>query len=335
MKILMASGGSGGHIYPSLALANGLKDKYTVEFIGYKGKMENKIIPNNNYVFHGIDKSKHKYFGLYSEYKKIKNKIKEVDPDLVIGWGNSLSFLAVLAAHRLGVKTIIHEQNIIPGKANKLASRFVDDVVISYDETNKYFKKCLCLGNPRGEESANNINNVYVLDKNKKNVLIVMGSLGSSSVYKFMIDLLNTVKIDAHFIVVIGKNVRNDLKINNTNDVSVYDYIESMPSLLKEVDLIISRAGATTLSEIEALNVVSILIPSPYVTNNHQYLNAKALVDKNLAMMIEEKDLDKGKVKDMIMDSSKHMSIKMNLYKNRKKKGITDFVKLIDDKYKK
>lgn len=335
MKILMASGGSGGHIYPSIALADKLKDKYIVEFIGYNEKMESKLIPNNGYVFHGIDKNKHKYLGLYFAYRKIKNKIKEINPDLVIGWGNSLSFLVVLAAHKLGIKTIIHEQNIIPGKANKLSSIFVDDVVTSFDESNKYFKNSLCYGNPRGEVALNDKNKLYKLDKSKRNILIVMGSLGSSSVYKFMINFLNTVKVDANFIIVVGKNVSEDLKLNGLNSVTIYDYIESMPSLLKEIDLIISRAGATTLSEIETLNVVSILIPSPYVTNNHQYLNAKSLVDRGLAMMIEEKQLDNIILKNMIENIEVQLNIKMNLYKNKKKKGITDFVKLIDDKYKK
>jgi len=333
MKILMASGGSGGHIYPSLALAKALKDKYDVQFIGYNNKMESKVIPTNGYVFNGIDKSKHNYLGLIKEYINIKKSIKNINPDLVIGWGNSLSFLAVLAAKRLGIRTIIHEQNVIPGKANKMSSFFVDDVVTSFEESNKYFKKSICLGNPRGE--LFDVNKEYKIDKSKTNVLIVMGSLGSSTVYRFIVDFLNTIKIDAHFILVVGKNVQRNLTLNNLNDVTVYDYIESMPSLLKEVDIVISRAGATTLSEIEALNVVSILIPSPYVTNNHQYLNARSLVDKNLAMMIEEKDLNNELLKNMIVDANKRMKIKLNLYKNKKKKGITDFVKLIDDKYKK
>ena len=333
MKILMASGGSGGHIYPSLALAEYLK-KDDVYFIGYNNHMEDRIINKDNFEFIGIDKRKGKYKSLWMEYRSIKKKIEELNPDLVIGWGNSLSFLSVLAAKRLGIKTIIHEQNIIPGKANKYSSYFVDDVVTSFEESNKYFKKSITLGNPRGEYVLLNSGQKYKLKKDKLNILVVMGSLGSSTVYSFIMDFINTVKVDARFIISMGKNVRNNVDINNVNEVIVYDYIDSMGDMLKEVDLVISRAGATTISELLSLNVVSILIPSPYVASNHQYYNAKMLVDNGLALMIEEKKLDKNRLKNLIDNRSMQLDIKMNLLKTKKKKGISDFIKLIDEKYR-
>ena len=330
----MASGGSGGHIYPSLALAKILNKNHEVSFIGYKKHMEDKVIDKNKYNFYGINKKK-KYLGLYSEYRNIKKEIKKIKPDLVIGWGNSLSFLSLLAAKRCHIKTILHEQNIIPGKANKLASYFVDDSILSFQDTLKYIKQGKVFGNPRGEEALNSIKSDYKLSKDKANILIVMGSLGSSSVTSFMIDLLNKVKFDAHFIISIGKNVKLKTEFNKLNDIDIYEYIESMPSLMRDVDLLISRAGATTISEIEALNVVSLLIPSPYVTNNHQYLNAKYMFDKGLAMMVEEKDLNEKIIRDYINDKKMQLKIKMNLMKEKKKKGITDFVNLINDKYSK
>jgi len=330
----MASGGSGGHIYPSIALADELKKNHKVSFIGYKGKMEDKVIKNHGYDICLINKGNKKYFSLFREYKNIKNEIKNINPDIVIGWGNSLSFLSVLAAKKLNIKTIVHEQNIIPGKANKYSSYFVDKIALSYEETKKYIKKGIVVGNPRGEASTN-LTKKYNLDKSKINVLIVMGSLGSSSVINFFLSLLNNIKINAHFIISIGANVKLKESFSSLNDVEVYEYIDSLPSLMKEVDLVISRAGATILSEIEALNVVSLLIPSPYVTNNHQYINAKYMVDKGLAMMIEEKNLNEKSIKKIIEDTNEHIKIKMNLLNNKKNKGITNFIKLINDKYSK
>lgn len=334
MKILMASGGSGGHIYPSLALAEYLI-KDDIYFIGYNSHMEDRIIDKNKYKFIGVNKEKGRYIARLKEYKNIKKSIKELNPDLVIGWGNSLSFLSVLAAKRLGIKTIIHEQNSIPGKANKYSSIFVDDVITSFVNSNKHFKKSITLGNPRGEYVYLNSGSKYKFKKDKINILIVMGSLGSSTVSSFMLNFINSVKVNARFIISMGKNVRNNTTLNDTNEVIIYDYIDSMGDMLNEVDLVISRAGATTLSEILSLDVVSILIPSPYVTNNHQFLNAKMLVDNGLAIMIEEKNLDKELLKKYIDDKSLQLKIKMNLIKEKKTKGISDFIKLIDEKYRK
>lgn len=334
MKILMASGGSGGHIYPALALAEELVKDNEVSFIGYKNHMEDKVINVNGYKFIDIPKRTGKYISMIKEYKDIKKSIKEYKPDIVIGWGNSLSFLSVLAAKRLGIKTIIHEQNIIPGKANMLSSKFVDDIVTSFDNTS-YFKNQLALGNPRGEYATLYSKVKYDIPHDKKNILIVMGSLGSSTVSTFMMNFINNIKVNARFVISLGKNVKGNYRFNNLNEVIVYDYIESMPDMLRNVDLVISRAGATTISELLSLNKVSILIPSPYVANNHQYKNAKALLDKDLVFMVEEDKLDNDKLKMMIEDDSSILRVRMNLMKEKKKKGITDFVRLINDKYKK
>lgn len=318
MKLMIATGGTGGHIYPALALADAAKNRYKdidILFIGNDNRMETEIVPKHGYAFKGIrasglagsvfDKIK-AVLQLFSARIQAKKIIKEFKPDCVIGFGGYVSAPVLLAAQSLGIKTMIHEQNSIVGKANLLLKDKVDGIVICYDKCFDELpkNKTRLLGNPRSTLAIENEFNKSYFDSlnlpiDKPIVLIVMGSLGSTSVNEIMVDALKGIE-DVTFLYVSGKaNYEETKKKFNQDNVFVVDYIDQL-GILKRIDLMICRAGATTAAEITALGVPTILIPSPYVANNHQFYNASVLVDQKCAFMIEEKELNKEVLHDKI-----------------------------------
>lgn len=310
MKVIISAGGTGGHIYPALAIANKIKEKdknAQILYIGTKNRMEKDIVPNEGYEFIGINieglrrslspkniKSVILFINAISKCKKI---IKKFNPDVVIGVGGYVSAPVVYAAHKLGVKCCIHEQNSSFGVTNKFASKYADKIFVSFkslvDENNK---RIIYTGNPCSEnakKAKDMKKEEFGLSSNKKLVVIVMGSLGSKTIndkMKNMLTLFNNKEYEVLFAT--GKNYYDEYKkLKYTKNIKIVPYINNMTSLLKKTDVLISRAGASTLSEISTLNTPSILIPSPYVTENHQYKNAMDLVSKDAAMILEEKNL--------------------------------------------
>ena len=309
--MIIATGGTGGHIYPALALADQAKKRYKdldILFIGNSNRMEKDIIPERGYAFYGLEASglsgsllsKGKAVLQMLKAKRTAKKVlKQFNPDIVIGFGGYVSAPVLMAANDLHMKTMIHEQNSIVGKSNQVVANKVDGIVVCYekclDELPK--QKTRLLGNPRATlaiETAFNetyFNSLH-LDDTKPIVMIVMGSLGSTSINEMMVEALKGID-DVTFIYVSGKkDFENAKKQFSQSNVYVFDYIDQL-AILKRLNLIVCRAGATTAAEICALGVPSILIPSPYVANNHQFYNASVLVENNCAFMIEEKDLNK------------------------------------------
>ena len=314
VKVIITAGGTGGHIYPALSIINKIKEKESnseILYIGTHNRMEKDIIPTYSIKYipleiYGLSKKdlfrNIKNINLIRKsYKKCKKIIKEFKPDIVIGVGGYVTFPVILAAHKLNIKTFIHEQNSIPGKSNKFLEKYVDAIGISFIDSKKYFKeqnKVFFTGNPCSENAIKN-NKVsktkYNIKSYKKLVLIVSGSLGSSTINNKMIEYLNSIKDKKYEVIyVTGKDYYNEfIKNKFPSNVHIYPFIENMSGLLKDVDVIVSRAGASSLSEILALKVPSIIIPSPYVANNHQYYNALSLKENNACIMIEESDLKK------------------------------------------
>lgn len=337
MRVIISAGGTGGHIYPALAIINKIKEcEPNSEFlyIGTHDRMEKDIIPAHNIPFktieiYGFYRKKLyrnfktiKYF--YKGYKECKKIISEFKPDVVIGVGGYVTGPVVFAAHKLGYPTFIHEQNSIPGKCNKFLSNFVDLIGISFLSSKEFFpkEKVLYTGNPCSEEAIKKdaiSKSKFGLNDNKKLVLIVMGSLGASKVndfFKNSIKLFNNKEYEVLYVTG-NSSYETFSKIKVPHNVKVVPYIEDLTRIMKKTDIIVSRAGASTLSEIVALELPSILIPSPYVPDNHQYKNAMDLVDKNCAIMLEEKDL-KGdilirKIDELIKDKNELSEMKKSL----------------------
>ena len=337
MRVIISAGGTGGHIYPALAVLNKIKEKEpTSEFlyIGTHNRMEKDIVPAKGIPFQSIEIYGFDRHNLFRNFKvlhcllksrrKCKKIIKKFNPDIVIGFGGYVTVPVISCAKKLGYKTFIHEQNSIPGKANLYLVKYVDRIAISMKSSEKDFpsEKTIFTGNPCSED-AKSIKPMsksdLKLSDEKKLILIVMGSLGASTVNDILVEALPKIKRNDYEVVFItGKNDYDKI-IKNTfpNNVKVYPYIDGLPGLMKKTDLIVTRAGASTLSEIIALKVPSILIPSPYVPNNHQYLNAMDLVNENAAEILEEKDLNSDclikKMESLLDDNKKLDEMKKNL----------------------
>lgn len=349
MKIIVSAGGSGGHIYPALAIIDKFKEKekkLDILYIGTTDRMEKDIVPQHgiNYIsirVRGFDRGFHirnlisiSYF--LKAVRKVKKVIKEFKPDVVIGVGGYVTGPVIYAAKKTEVKTVIHEQNSSLGLSNRFLLRYVNKVFTSFectkDNTKHYKNKIIFTGNPTSEsylnkKSANKKD--YGLDDKKKLVLFVMGSQGSKKINDKMKKILtNFDKKNYEIIYVTGKGYYDEfMDIKFPKNVKIYEFIDNMGSLLKVTDLIVTRAGASTICETATLGVPSIFIPSPYVTDNHQYYNAMDLVNKDAAMILEEDKINKKNIVKMIDDilnnENKYNKIKNNLSKMAVKDSAT------------
>lgn len=318
MKIAMVAGGTGGHIYPALTLAQALQDRgHQVSFIGSNDRMEKDLIPSRGFAYTGLDVYTTRG-GLFQKLKSILSIIRAYfacldllkDYDMAIGFGNYISLPVMKAARKLGLKTVIHEQNSFVGRANRLLDNDVDLIIGSYEENLKQFSNpnIKILGNPQSTKAFGIKKNEEVLkelglDPNKKTVVIFMGSLGSSTVNEKLIDYFK--KLDGSYQVVFatGKSHYDDVisKVEQNDYLKIFERIDGI-NVMANSTLLVCRAGATTLCEICSIGMPAILIPSPFVPNNHQYYNGKALTDRNAAIMIEEKDLSSEILNETIND---------------------------------
>lgn len=337
MRVIISAGGTGGHIYPALAIINKIKEKEANSeflYIGTHNRMEKDIVPKFNIPFKQIEiygfnrKSLTKNFKtlkcFYNSYKECKKIINEFKPDLVIGVGGYVTAPVIYAAHKLNVKTFIHEQNSVAGVSNRFLSKYTDLIGVSFKSSIKDFpkNKTIFTGNPCSENAikAEAISKrEFGLSEDKKLILFVMGSLGSSKMNDFLIKTMSGFKNkDYEVLFVTGSNSFEEVSKNKfPTNVKVVPYIDNMIRIMKKTDLIVSRAGASTISEIIALNLPSILIPSPYVPNNHQYKNALDLIDNNACVLIEEKNLEGDilirNIDELLNDKNKIENIKKNL----------------------
>lgn len=335
MRLLIATGGTGGHIYPALALADEAKKRYSdidILFIGNDDRMEASEVPARGYRFIGLHAcgltgsiaNKIKALWLMMKvYRQALHIIDDFKPDLVIGFGGYVSAPVMLAAHTKHCRTMIHEQNSVVGLSNRMVSKYMDAIVICYEKCFEEFghEKTRLLGNPRATNAVSTpFDEEYFLSLGlsleKPLILVVMGSLGSSSINRIMKDVLPSVDPKYQILFVSGKNNYDEMKSCFAQDnIKVVDYVKQL-DIMKKVDLIICRAGATTAAEITALGTPSILIPSPYVAHNHQFYNASVLVDEKAAMMIEEKDLNATTLREKIDAIMDHEDVKKEMHEH-------------------
>ena len=338
MRVIISAGGTGGHIYPALAIINEIKGKEPSSeflYIGTHNRMEKDIVPPLGIPFKSIEMygfSKHLFKNfktascLFKSFKECRNIIKEFNPDVVIGVGGYVTVPVIVSAKKLGYKTFLHEQNSIPGKANKFLSKYSDMIGVSFKSSFKYLpsSKTYLVGNPCGQEALKSkraLKSTYGFSLSKKLILIVMGSLGAQGVNEFLINELKGCTSKNYEVLFItgNKSYESVSKHSFPSNVKVIPYISGLGGVMKISDLIISRAGASTLSEIVSLRLPSILIPSPYVANNHQYYNALDLENEHASLMIEEKNLKEGvllsKIDEILGDDDKMKIMKENLSK--------------------
>lgn len=324
MRVLLSGGGTGGHIYPALALADELKRRHPeceILYVGTARGLENKIVPPRGYKLKNIHaeglprklnldllRSFTKAFQGLGEARRI---IKDFKPDLVLGTGGYVCGPVVLSAYLLKVPTFIHEQNAMPGVTNKILSRFVDRVFVNFAESEKYFKckdKIIISGLPVRAEVLTTARDegiaYFGLDENKPIMLVSGGSRGARSINKAMVEAYPRLLLesDVQIIHATGRDGYEETKkliLDKGIDLAKYSarirlepYLEHMEYALAACDVTVARAGATNLAEICACGKAAVLVPYPFASENHQEYNARVLADAKAAEMILDKDLN-------------------------------------------
>lgn len=369
MRVVIAAGGTAGHINPGLAIAKYIREKNKnseILFIGTKEGLETKLVPREGFNIHYIDvRGLRRSLSLrniatikkvFDAKKECKNLFAQFKPDIVIGMGGYVSAPVILAAKALGIPRVLHEQNSIAGAAIKLLEKKCDIIFTSFEETTaqlKNKKAVIVCGNPVREE-------IIFKDKKqaseelKKGVKALTfsygGSLGSKKLNDTIVEYLLSFDktVDTYHIHATGKNdyaqVCETVKVNGftakNDSFEVVDYVYDMATVMAAADLIICRSGAITLAELAATGKPSILIPSPNVTHNHQYHNAKVFADKGAAVLIREEELTAKTlaqaIKDILETEGKLEKMSKNARKLAKldstQKMYDECVKLINGK---
>lgn len=318
MRLLVSGGGTGGHIYPALALIERLKQvepDTEVLYVGTTRGLENKIVPDAGIKLETMQMQGFKRSLSLENFKTVylflksvhhANKIiRDFKPDVVLGTGGYVSGAVLYAAAKHHVPTVIHEQNSVVGVTNKFLSRYVDQIAIAFEAARSQFPadKVTMVGNPRAQQVASQVDSdfswtSYGLKDNVPTLMIFGGSQGAPKINQTVVDAIPEFnQRDYQVIFATGQkrydHVKEQLKnVRIGSNIKVVPYIKDMPAKMPRVAALVSRAGATTIAEVTALGVPTILIPSPYVTANHQVKNAQALVKKNAGVMITEDQLD-------------------------------------------
>lgn len=350
MKIVMVAGGTGGHIYPALTLAEALQAKgHQVSFIGSNDRMEKDLIPSRGFAYTGLDVYTTRG-GLFQKIKSLFSIVRAYftcldllrDYDMAIGFGNYISLPVMKAAKHLKKKTIIHEQNSFVGRANRLLDKDMDLIIGSYEENLEQFNNpnTKILGNPQSTKAFGIRKNDTVLkdlglDPHKKIVVIFMGSLGSSSVNEKLLDYFRMLDGSYQVVFATGRSHYDDImkKIQPNDYLKIFERIDGI-NVMANSTLLVCRAGATTLCEICSIGMPAILIPSPFVPNNHQYYNGKALADRDAAIMIEEKDLSgellNETINGLINDETRLKELSENARKLSNPNVLNDMIEAIE-----
>ena len=313
-KFILSGGGTGGHIYPAVAIANELKSRFPDAeflFVGAEDKMEMQKVPQAGYAIKGLWIAglqrkltlQNMLFPvkLINSLWKSRKIIKEFKPDVVIGTGGFASGPLLQMANMLGIPTLIQEQNSFPGITNKLLSKKANAICVAYENLDQFFpkEKMILTGNPVRQdliaidEKREEAIAYFKLDAKKKTLLVLGGSLGARRINQLIEKELNTILAqNVQIIWQCGKLYFEEYKKYNSENVQVVAFIERMDFVYAAADIIISRAGASSVSELCIVGKPVIFIPSPNVAEDHQTKNAKAIVDKKGAILLKESQLD-------------------------------------------
>ncbi|MFC6171759.1 undecaprenyldiphospho-muramoylpentapeptide beta-N-acetylglucosaminyltransferase [Loigolactobacillus jiayinensis] len=349
MRVIFSGGGTGGHIYPALALLQRLQERDLLDevlYIGTEKGLESRIIRQKNIPFEAIELQGFKRSLSLDNLKTVrlflqsthraKRIVRDFKPDVVVGTGGYVSSAVLFAAAQLHVPTVINEQNSVAGITNRFLGRFVDRISIAFPEVAAQFpkQKVVLTGNPRAQQvagmQANQRLTDFHLQPEVPTLLIFGGSRGAERINAaFLAALPELNKKDYQVLFVSGQvhyaKIQKALANKTVNkNIAVEPYINDMPTILPDVAVILGRAGATSLAEITALGIPSILVPSPYVTNNHQTKNAESLVNHQAAEMITEEQLTGQsllKVADRLMQDQK---LRQTMSEQARQLGVPD-----------
>lgn len=348
MRYIISGGGTGGHINPGIAIAKEIltnEPDAEILFVGTEKGLEGKLVPREGFDIKYIDvkgfrrklsMDTFKTVGkLIKSFGSIKQILKEFEPDAVIGTGGYVCFPVVFSAALKKIPTIIHEQNAFPGVANKVLARYVDEVAISFEEARSRFKgkaKITLTGNPIR-------NDLFLLDRAKARenlgiaadvplVVIFGGSLGAEHINECVRDMINLHGKEITYNLILATGMKHYEKVMRyikdplQGNIQVVPYIYNMGEVLAAADLAVTRGGAITISELAVLGVPAILIPSPFVAENHQEYNARALENKGAAVVILQSQLTHEILYGQIQKLIKDKELRLKMTAAAKKSGI-------------
>ena len=354
-KFILSGGGTGGHIYPAVAIANELKLRFPdaeILFVGAQDKMEMQKVPQAGYKIEGlwIAGLQRKItlqnlmfpFKLLSSLWKSRKIIKKFQPDAVIGTGGFASGPLLQVANSCNIPTVIQEQNSYPGITNKLLSKKANAICVAYENLERFFpkEKIVFTGNPVRQDlldvdSKRDGGITYFnLDASKKTLLVLGGSLGARRVNQLIEKELDFLLAnDIQVLWQCGKLYYEDYKhYNDKENVQVVAFIDRMDLIYAAADFVISRAGASSVSELCLVGKPTIFIPSPNVAEDHQTKNAKAIVDKNGALLLKENELEEKFEKtfsELISNENLQKELSQNIKKLAKPNATKDIVEQI------
>lgn len=339
INILLSGGGTGGHIYPAIAIANELKQRYSQAnflFVGAKDRMEMEKIPEAGFQIKGLWisgiqrsltlKNLSFPFKLISSLWNAKKIIKQFKPDVVIGTGGFASGPTLFMASKKGIPTLIQEQNSFPGITNKLLSKKVNKICVAYDKLDRFFPadKIIKTGNPVRQDllqisNTSEAKNFFKLDASKKTLLILGGSLGARAINKLFEENISwLVEKDVEVIWQTGKLYYDEYKkYDDLKGIQTHAFLNRMDLTYAAADFIVSRAGASSISELCIVGKPTIFIPSPNVAEDHQTKNALAIVENNGAILLEEKNssMFQSVFESLLNDEEQQKSLGANIKK--------------------
>jgi UDP-N-acetylglucosamine--N-acetylmuramyl-(pentapeptide) pyrophosphoryl-undecaprenol N-acetylglucosamine transferase len=348
MRLLICGGGTGGHIYPALALARYVLNQdrdAEILFVGTERGLESKIVPGAGFPLSTIPARGYqrslKQLGpvfkeLYGGLSQAKRIIRAFNPDVVLGTGGYVSAPVVLAAVLARRPTVIHEQNALPGLANRSLAPLVTRVCLSFEQSRRLFSRLsriVLTGNPRASEAAaasgSDGRQRLSLDSNLRTVVVYGGSRGALKINKVMTEFIKSgwLPAEIQLVYITGEQyyqaVMDKLGVLPQN-VRLLPYLNEMLSVLAAADLVVTRSGATTLAEITALGLPAILIPSPNVVNNHQYFNARLLSDAGAALLIEENEFNHFSLRRELEHFFSEPGVQESMARASREIGVTD-----------
>jgi UDP-N-acetylglucosamine--N-acetylmuramyl-(pentapeptide) pyrophosphoryl-undecaprenol N-acetylglucosamine transferase len=359
LKFIVSGGGTGGHIYPAIAIANELKSRFPDAeflFVGAKDKMEMQKVPKAGYKIEGlwIAGLQRKFtvqnmmfpFKLISSLWKSRQIINKFKPDVVIGTGGFASGPLLQMANSKNIPTVIQEQNSFPGITNRMLSKKANKICVAYENLERFFpkEKIVFTGNPvrsdllNSDEKKQEAVVYFNLNENKKTLLVLGGSLGSRRINQLIEkEIFSFVAKDIQVIWQCGKLYINEYKhFSDGKNVQVLDFIDRMDLVYAAADFVISRAGASSVSELCLVGKPTIFIPSPNVAEDHQTKNAKAIVNKKGAILLNENELDEKfettfskLISDENLQNELSKNIKSLAMPNATKHIVEEIIKLI------
>ena len=345
IKIIVSGGGTGGHIFPAVSIANAVRQlcpNAKILFIGAEGRMEMQRVPAAGYDIKGLPIRgfyrplwKPANIGVAIDYLKskwmAKKLLREFRPDVAVGVGGYASSAALSAANSLGVPTLIQEQNSYAGLANKQLAAKAEKICVAYDGMERFFpkEKIMLTGNPVRQSlldtklSREDAVRSLGFDPDKKTILLVGGSLGARTINESVMQHLDLVEQSSvQFVWQTGKyyyaDLQQQLKNRSLPNLKVMDFITDMGAAYRAADLVISRAGASSISEFCLIGKPVILVPSPNVAEDHQTKNALALADRNAALYVKDADAPATLLKlaiDTVNDEARLKSLSENVLK--------------------